>query len=384
MSSKSKPEICPKWWASEKPSDIKGQDLKKALTEAQQSLTIADKKGDADSIENGLGALGSLGSAANKTIKKECDKRKHKELIDVLEQLEALVNKEIERLEKAKAELAKCNDGEDADPDAEDKKGKLFQPEHLVKMIKQLKSGNELRFSFGIDKNAPEKSCLLLCPKREPERLFKMLKSKSEFANRLMTYGFAKADGKTMQFKLADKAKEPSQICKLAKVYLKKNPELKFKKLLVICDGKNYEEDMDAGETKPGALKQELERAQALVSAWSDALKSVSDQINALIQRLKKETDPALLSVGEGLATVMDQFPDLDLGRLVDAAKSDDRVAYNDTLANTMKEVQDVHNLLDKGPLLSTIDSNPLVVTNVHETVNTVLKRITDELQITA
>ena len=156
----------------------------------------------------------SLGATVDKTIKKECDKKKHKDVITVLEKYEKMIDEEVRRLQEAKAALADDGKEDGEDEDDEDSKGKLFQPDYLVKMIKLLKSGNELKFSFGLDKSHRENSCLILCRKRDPDRLYKMLSSKTEFSNRLMTFGHATADGKMLQFTLADNAKEPSQICK--------------------------------------------------------------------------------------------------------------------------------------------------------------------------
>ena len=84
-------------------------------------------------------------------------------------------------------------------------------------MIKKVRSGAELNFCLGLDKHSPENSRLLLCNKRDPERLHKMLRQSGDFSNRLMTYGTALGDGKVLQFKLSDDAKEPSQIAKVCK-----------------------------------------------------------------------------------------------------------------------------------------------------------------------
>ena len=46
MKASDKPEISKKWWTSEKPADIKGADLEKALDSAEKALEDADKKGD--------------------------------------------------------------------------------------------------------------------------------------------------------------------------------------------------------------------------------------------------------------------------------------------------------------------------------------------------
>jgi len=385
------PEISKKWWEKECPAGINGDKLSKALSAAEKALADADKKNTPQSIDDCLDSLGSVGSAAETVIKKECDKKKHKELISLLEGYEKVIKQEITRLQEAKAELAEaaekekekeaCKDGE-GDED-EDERGKLFQPDYLDRMIKLLRSGNELSFSFGLNKQEPKDSCLLLCRKREPDRLLKLLKSKTEFSKRLMTFGKAAADGKTLQFILSEKAKEPSQICKLTKEYLKKN-DLKFRKLKVVCGSEVFEEDMPDADGEGGDLNQQIERLQGLVAAWGAALNDVSAQIEKLRAKLKTHEEPMLRTVGDGLGEVVSQFPDLDLSRLIAAAQANDRAAYDQTLSQTAKEIDQMHEILTKGPLLSTIDANPIEKTTVHSTINSVLSRITSELGIKA
>ena len=380
MKASDKPEISKKWWTSEKPDEIKGQELEKALANAEKALADADKKGDAESIDACLVALESLGSCAGKTIKKECDKKKHKEVIAVLEKYEDLIAEESQRLEEAKAALAQSADGEQED---EEEKG-VLKEEYLARMIKKLRSGDQLNFCFGLDKSTPEDSRLVLCNKRDPERLKKILKGTGEFSNRLMTFGNASADGKVLQFKLAEDAKEPSQIVKLAKAFLKGNRELKFKKLRVLVGDQTFEEDMDAEGMPSNDLGQELARVQALVAAWKATLQDVAGQIDALRKSIDGQNEPALQPVSKGLGTVMDQFPDLDLSKLAAAAQANDRAAYDQTLTQTAREIRQMHDLLTKGPLLSTIDENPFVNTNVHATVNSTLERISSELGMSA
>ena len=86
MKASDKPEISKKWWTSEKPDDIKGAELEKALVSAEKALAEEKKKkGDGPAIEAALTALEELESAVDKTIKKECDKKKHKDVITVLD-----------------------------------------------------------------------------------------------------------------------------------------------------------------------------------------------------------------------------------------------------------------------------------------------------------
>src|SRR5207248_6428613 len=112
MKASNKPEISKKWWTSEKPADIKGADLEKALAACEKALAGADKKNcDADTIKAALASLESLSDAVEKTIKKECDKKKHKDLITVLGKFDDLIGDHSEELEK--------NLSEDEEDDAE-------------------------------------------------------------------------------------------------------------------------------------------------------------------------------------------------------------------------------------------------------------------------
>src|SRR4051812_12580560 len=113
MKASDKPEISKKWWTKEKPGDIKGKELEGALADCEKALADCKKGDDADAIEAGLSSLSNLSDAVDKTIKKECDKKKHKDLISVLEKFDDLIADKQADLEKAQAALAKDSDGED-------------------------------------------------------------------------------------------------------------------------------------------------------------------------------------------------------------------------------------------------------------------------------
>ena len=252
MKASDKPQVSKKWWTSEKPDDIKGVDLEKSLAKVEKALEDEEKKSDERTIDDCLKSFKDLESSVDKTIKKECDKKKHKDVISVLEKLFPMIKAENGRLNElakkaAQGGAAAANgekDGEEAD---DDEKG-VLKEEYRDRMIKVLRSGKVVNFCFGLNKQAPEQSKLVLCIKRNPERLQKILKQTGEFSNRLMTFGTATGEGKVLQFTLSDDAKEPSQIAKLAKEYLKSDKNLKFKKLRVLAGGETFEEDMPDSE----------------------------------------------------------------------------------------------------------------------------------------
>ncbi len=244
MKTGDKPQFSKKWWTSEKPAEVKSAELEKALGSAEQALAEEKKKGDSNSIKACLIALKGLESAVDKTISKECDKKKHKDVITVLEKFYDLIKAETKRLEVASTKLsAGHSNGEEAEED----ENKLFDKEYLYKMIKLLKSGGtELRFGFGLNAQAPESSRLVLARKGKPERLFKALKKTGEFNNRLITYGYALPDaqsGKTLVFRLEESAGDPPQIVKLGRRFLRNDNNLYFRKIKVVLPGGQTVED---------------------------------------------------------------------------------------------------------------------------------------------
>jgi len=247
MKASDKPQISKKWWTSEKPADVKGAELEKALQAAEKALADEDKKGDAASIDSAIGALAGVNTAADKTIKKELDKKKHKDQISVLEKYGDLVKSETKRLEEAKAKLKKAGEEDGEGGEEEEDENKLFEKDYLYKMIKILKSsGKELRFGFGLNTQAPESSKLVLARKGNPDKLFKLLKRTGEYSNRTLTYGFAAPDAeqkKTLVFRLEESAGEPPQIIKLGRRFLRNDKSLYFRKLkVVIPGGKTFED----------------------------------------------------------------------------------------------------------------------------------------------
>ena len=246
MKSSDKPQVSKKWWTGEKPSDVKGADLEKSLAAAEKALADEKKKSDADSIGACLAALGDLESAVDKTVKKELDKKKHKDVITVLEKYHDLIKSERKRLEEAKAKLAKA--GQEQGEEDEEDENKLFDKDYLYRMIKLLKSGNkELRFGFGLNTQAPESSKLVLARKGKPEKLFKLLKRTGDYSNRTLTYGYAapdEAQKKTLVFRLEESAGEPPQVIKLGRRFLRADKSLYFRKLKVVLPGgQTFEDD---------------------------------------------------------------------------------------------------------------------------------------------
>jgi hypothetical protein len=246
MKSSDKPQLVKKWWTSEKPPDVKGTDLEKALAAVEKALADAKTKGDGDSIDTCSAALRDLGGIVDRTIKKELDKKTHKDCIAVLEKYEVLIKAELKRLEDDKAELAAEGKKGDGDEDGEEDEGKLFEPEYLYKMIKVLRSsGKELNFGFGLNKESPEASRLLLARKGKPEKLYRALKQTGLFSAKLLMCGHALPDpvnAKVLVFRLKENANEPPQILKAGRRFLRNDKNLRFRKLKLVIGGTTYED----------------------------------------------------------------------------------------------------------------------------------------------
>ena len=128
----------------------------------------------------------------------------------------------------------------------EKKQGTIFQKKYLHRMIKLLKStGREVNFGFAVNPRNPEESQLLLKRKGNPQQLFKQLKKTGDYTSKQITFGRARLDeqdGKTIVFELDAKAGEPPQILKLARVFLRSDNKLKFRKLKLVPPGGGAEQ----------------------------------------------------------------------------------------------------------------------------------------------
>jgi hypothetical protein len=247
MKSSDKPEISKKWWTKEKPSEIKGNDLEKALASCESALADVKKKENEDTVAAALESLKELSGAVDDTVK-ECEKKKLKDVATVLGKFDKLISDKTKDLEKCQAAQAKESEGEEED----EEEGKtVFKEEYLARMIKMLRGGEALQFAIGLNKQTPAESRLVLCNKRKSERLHKMLKQQGEFSNRLMTHGSATGEGKILQLTLSDDAKEPSQIVKTAKGFFRNHKDLKYRKIRIIAGGQTFEEDMPEDENVP-------------------------------------------------------------------------------------------------------------------------------------
>jgi len=300
MKSTDKPQFSKKWWTTEKPADVKGAELEKALHEAETSLTAEKHHSDKESIEACLAALEHVDSAVDKTIHKECDKKKHKDLISVLEKFDDLIKDETKRLDNAMTELEEgpAKDADHLDDEEDESEGKIFEKDYLYKMIKLMRStGKEINFGFGLNSNAPESSQLLLKRKGKPEMLFKALKKTGTYSNRNMMCGTALADpedGKVLMFRV-EEGDEPPQILKLGRKFLRSDKTLKFRKLKVVYAGGktlvDNEPDTEDEEqvVASGASAASTTGGESLSAHEQEVIHKILDTIEKRVEKLIAE-----------------------------------------------------------------------------------------------
>lgn len=386
----SKPEISKKWWSKEKPADIKGKELDGALGDCEKALAEAGKKQDGDTLQAALDALEAVSDAIDKTISKECDKKRHKDLIATLEKLGDIVEakqKELEKIQESSEKDKEKEKGKDGEDDEDEDAKTVFKPEYLARMIKMLRGGEMLQFALGLDKHNPPASKLVLCNKRKPERLYKMLKRTGEFANRLLTFGTANGDGKILQLNLSDDAKEPSQIVKTAKEFFKGHRDLKYRKIRVIAAGQTFEEEMEGEEGAPttssststntGDLAARLRKAEAAGLTWRKVRDSISAQIAQVQNELNAFDDPDATSVHDGLSSLAEKLPDPGFDAL---AQSGDANTFASNLEKTRSRLAELQKLMGQGSAFDTIDRNPFVKTQIVSTVNQAVASISADL----
>ena len=292
-----KPEISAKWWSTVKPDNVDGKKiLEKELTKAEKSLNEQTKKSDDNKVaENCVSALKGLSIAK---ITKECDKKKDKDVITALKDLQKLVDKEVDRLSKVIKDIAA---GENADDDDEDE-NKLFDKDYVHKLIKLVKNGKELNFAFGLDVNDPEACDLLLHRKKGADMLWKILKKTKKFPNRLMCFGMTSPDpedGTTLLFKLDSTSNTPpKRIYRSAKKLFQKDKKLRFKKLKVVAangqaladDEPEVDENADAAATGSGGVANEERKSRSSKRIRSHRARATTHGSGTQYQRLNLAT----------------------------------------------------------------------------------------------
>ena len=234
----------PKSWDKAKGKEIKGTKLTAALKAVEKALAEEKKKGDQASIDASREAVQAAASAASEVSKKECDAKKHKDLVAALKAFDSTCKNEIKRLEDAKKKAADDND-EDGDESDEELFGiKLFK--ECIKKAK-LKSNIDdgVSFCLAIHKDPLENKFVMRKKKKQGKQTFKRVwdiakKDKSLGLKRpKMTYGSVYRDPQskeTLVLHIVDGAPTdiPGMVRKLEKWRKKfKQDILPFKELSI-------------------------------------------------------------------------------------------------------------------------------------------------------
>ncbi|MDC0935914.1 hypothetical protein OAS39_06485 [Pirellulales bacterium] len=268
-------------WDKAKPKDIKGTKLSAALKAVEKALADEKrKKDDPDTLTACLEAMEATSAAAQDSIKKECDAKKHKDVITALKKFDSNCAAEIKRLQDA----VKAAGGDDDDGDVSD--GDLFSQKMFKDCIKKakLKSSTEdgVSFCLGVHKKAED--CKLVFMKKKKfamqifKRVVKVAKDQPELGLKRpkMTYGAAYRDAEskeTLVLHIVDGA--PTEIPGMARKIEKwrkkfKQDLLPFKELSIRGpSGKPLEmtpdpdEDGENADTAQGAAQEAPAETQA-------------------------------------------------------------------------------------------------------------------------
>ena len=195
--------------------EIKAAKLSSALKTVEKAQADEKRKGDAPAMEAAKAAMESAAAAASETIKKECDAKKHKDLVNALKKLASDCQAEVKRLSDAIKGAAEEAEGDEDEADVNE----LLNADQFEKLFKKVKAAS----------NAGEGPGFCFC--------------------------FHAKDGKQSKLGLALNATKAKQaMTKLRRVLPKQDPD--FKKKFIIR-GSAYRSDKflvlepDAGEGMP-------------------------------------------------------------------------------------------------------------------------------------
>ena len=262
-------------WDKAKGSDIKGAKLSAALKAVEKALADEKKKkDDPDALNASLQAMENASAAAQEVSKKECDAKKHKDLIAGLKKLISNCNSEAKRLQDAIKDAGGAEDDEGDVSDDDLFSMKLFK--ECIKKAK-LKSSTEdgISFCLGVHKKAED--CKLVFMKKKKfasqtfKRVYKVAKDKPELGLKRpkMTYGACYRDPEskeTLVLHIVDGA--PTEIPGMARKLEKwrkkyKQDLLPFKELSIrgpsgrpIEMTPDPDEEAEAAETAEGAQQE--------------------------------------------------------------------------------------------------------------------------------
>jgi hypothetical protein len=263
-------ELTKKWWVTNRPKDVKGAELEKALAAVEQA--------DDGRLVAALGAVsGAIAKAA-----KELDKKEDKDLLKALDSLDAMADTAKKKAEaeakaaaqakakeeaKAKSEeQEKEKQSDDEEDDEHTPEDKFFEPAfQLTTLRRGLRA--PIIFAFAMA-GKPEQSLLAVHARGNSKNLLRIAKTRSGALKGC--FGHAQAaedDPKTLTLSLD--CPLVGGLARAVRKYFQLNKITIFRKIRVVVDGKEAESDSGEEAAAPEAQAQAAAPPSAQAAAAS-------------------------------------------------------------------------------------------------------------------
>jgi hypothetical protein len=331
-------ELTRKWWAANRPKDVKGPELERALATVEEAQD-----------EDRAAALAAVPAAIAK-VGKGLDKKAQKDLLKSLDSLSALAEAEAKKVAtaakaqtaaKAKADAAtKAKAEPAADDEEETPTDKLLDPDVVRNTLKRAIRA-PLVFGFALG-SKPEQCALALGVRGSPKNLLKLAKQRSGAAKGCCGQAqAAEDDPKTLTLSLDGPL--VSGAARALRKYLQTHKITLFRKIRVLVDGQEAETETSDEETpgEPAAATAEAPSApltEQEVAVLDDRRQAFKKARAAWVAvKLKAEVDLEKVKDGARTAYLADaqQFP-----KVVQGCKEIDAVLDNldDELRDTLDQ----------------------------------------------
>jgi hypothetical protein len=234
----SRVELTKKWWNTNRPKDVKGPELEKALAAVEQCEG-----------ESRVAALAAVPGVIAR-VSKGLDKKAQKDLLKSLDDLSALAVAEAKKAlaeAKAQAEAASKAKAESPVKDEEETpEDKLFDPDFLRNVLKRA-IRMPLVFAFAIG-SKPEQCALALNVRGNPKNLLRLAKARSGSPRGCCGHAqAAEDDPKTLTLSLEGPL--VSGVARTLRRYFQAQKITVFRKIRVLVDGEEAETDTGEEET---------------------------------------------------------------------------------------------------------------------------------------
>jgi len=252
------PELSSKWINKVQPKELKWQELGRAMKAYEGAESVAAREKSVEGYRALAESLEGVQVGISKAIK-ECDKKKHADLMDGLNKLGNKAQVELKEAQKQEAEKKSAAEDDDAGP--------MMTPTKLKQSL-NLAYSQAVSFAFGWGSGG-ENAVLLLHKSKACKELAQRIKK--EAGHTLVTFGMATADPEDSgTLRLMLEGKSLPGIVKRGKAFLKENKPLPFSSMRVFVGGAEVAED-DAN----------VADAQGLASAGAMAGKASAPELDA-------------------------------------------------------------------------------------------------------